>query len=199
VSFDRPERYVARGIANALAKELAGRPGWDEYPVLYAVQLTPEHDCLRLGHFPFTDEVWEGGGGAVGALRLIGEALALTPPGERPLPPGGDLYAVAFRTEAWSVPDSEPGTAQASEDAADAMGHRLKHRPDRIEIRCCSAVDIRGVSYEVEQPRGGVPSYTLGEPRDDGEPNVHSGAVFDALDRILLALTGTKPPVRRHA
>jgi hypothetical protein len=145
-----------------------------------------------MGQFPFGDEVW--GGSPAEVLHTIAHALAMQTPAERPVPPGGALYAVAFRCEAWTMPDAEPGTAQASENANDALRHRIRHRPDRIECRTFSAVDIEGVSYEVEQQRGQVPTMAIGYP----EPGAtrHTGSVFEALDLILWGLTGATPPDR---
>lgn len=191
-----------QGVAAALAAELERRGShWDEEPALYAVQLSADHEHLRIGQFPFTPDLWAGAS-PVEVLQIIATALLQLPPGARPLPPGGETYAVAFRVEAWGIPDSEPGTAQASEDANDALRHRLKNRPDRIELRSMSAVDISGASYQIEQARGEeLAVCRIGYPPGEEQPDdpKHCGAVFEELDRILFALTGAQPPARPRA
>lgn len=187
---------VEEGIAAAFGNKLEARGDrWDEEPQLYAVQLSPDGLRIRIGTFPLPASMWRGWPDTVDALKMVADLLTVRTADARSAIPGG-AYAVAFRCEGWTVPDCEPGTAQASENAADAMGHRMEQRPDRIEVRCVSVVDVTGATTIVEQQRGGLPTRSIYRPGDPPERK-HTGDVFSELARILAALTRTVPQQRR--
>lgn len=94
----------------------------------------------------------------------------------------------------WEVRTDPAGLARAQEDA---KARRLWTRPDRVETRSIWAVDRAGITYDVtieritgqvrrqaRWPKPGVPAIT--------------GAVPDALDKLVTALLGVPMPARAH-
>ena len=186
---------VEEGIAAIFGNKLEARgERWNEEPALYAVQLSDDRERIRIGLFPLPAAMWRGWDQTVDALKMIADLLTVRTADALRVLPGG-VYAVGFRAEGWSVPECEPGTAQASENAADAMGGRMAQRPDRIEVRFVSAVDVEGRTYIIEQVRGALPTRSIWRPGDPPE-RAQTGDVFGELRRILAALAGTAPPPR---
>ncbi|WAZ20195.1 hypothetical protein STRCI_001294 [Streptomyces cinnabarinus] len=118
--------------------------------------------------------------------------------GQHVIVPGdGDLVAVAFRYEAYSI--SEDADHPAAREAArrrmsGGSTPRFEHIPGRIEQRCITAVDIGGGRYMASSNRidGSQPDTT--EPRaaylapDDPSGDQMTGNVVNAVLRMLNAI-----------
>ena len=182
---------IPEAIADLLVAEIKSRTEWDEPPqlsTLYAGAGQP-----RLAKIPLPDEAWAAAGPAE-VLTAVADAVTKGAPILQTVVPAG-LYGVAFRCEAWQL-TGVPGTEHARQAMRDARAHRLKTRPDRIEIRSIFAVDRAGVNYVAVQERGRDDVLRdIRYPKPGQEP---SGAIPDALDRLVAAFLGVSLPGRRE-
>jgi hypothetical protein len=196
---------VHEAIADVLAAELEGRPGWAEDPVLYRLHLRdrrPRLVAVDLG-------AWMDGL-AMDPAEALELAATLMERGGFHAPAddqAGELHGMAFRHEGWGLLPTggsfngtegfDLATAAGRLAMHDALEHRVYTRPDRIEVRIMVAVDRAGITYHAIQRRGDEQAERLimFPGADPDEPHV-TGLVVESLDRMVTQLTGV-PAQRR--
>lgn len=98
----------------------------------------------------------------------------------------------------WQVRTGPPGGGDHEKAVEDAGNRRLYAHPDRVEVRSIWAVDRAGISYDATVERGaGEVRRTARWPKP-GSLAV-TGAVPDALDRLVTTLLGVQMPARSRA
>lgn len=173
-------------ILECAVAEVKSRTAWDEPPAVYFLRVAGGVPVLRFA--PLPDVIWRMGEAVEVLDRLADDAAAVSAAFRSAVP--ADLYGVAFRVETWSV-ITERGASMAEirQVRRDAHAHRLRTRPDREEGRTITVVDRAGITY------------TANLRRSDGEVDAHilyrtvgtmTGAVVDALDRMITALLGVE-------
>ena len=181
-----------RAIQSVLAAEADTDWGWNQLPVLYRLHvLDGSPHLVNLG---IARHVWTSGD--VQAV-LTGIALLMEAGRFMPVPddPAGELVGMAVRTEGWWV-ESHPDRDPRGHERMNKMSGegRLYQHPDRVEVRMVTAVDRHGVTYQVRHVRDGETEQLMMLPgREDLQL---TGAVIEALDVMVHALTGAKPPPR---
>ena len=105
------------------------------------------------------------------------------------------LHGAAFRSEMWEVHGDPADAAGLARAEADAKARRLYTRPDRIEVRSMWAVDRAGISYDVTMTRGTGEVRRQARWPKPGTPAI-TGAIPDALDKLVTALLGVEIPAR---
>jgi hypothetical protein len=164
---------------------------WDQHPVLYRLHAGP--DGVSLVDFQIEAKVWAS---APAPTVLSGMAGIMVGHGftARPHYRAGPLVGVAFRHEGWWV-ENDPADQRGMQRTAKMAGeHRLRHHPDRVEVRQVIAVDRHGVTYVAMHKRGRDTEQVMMLP---GRDEVRAaGAVIEALDAMVFALCGSTPPPR---
>jgi hypothetical protein len=179
-------------IADLLAATLAERAEWDEPPDLYLMFI---HDGMPvLRSFGIPGWVWDQARPPDVLARMARSWEADSRRIQRVMVES--IHGVAFRYEGWRV--ELPGQAARAEIEAleRASGeHRLHEHPARIEERDIVAVDRAGTTFMVSWARGEAEPHREVVVRRLATEGM-SGAVPDALDRMVTALLGVPLPVR---
>jgi hypothetical protein len=183
-----------KAIQAAILEVAEERPRWDEPPALYRVHVRDgETHLVDMGIEP---QVW-----AASDVQsvLTGMSLLMVAGNFKPRPddPAGELVGMAFRNEAFWV-ETELNDAQATHRMNKMAGeHRLWQHPGRVEVRIVIAVDRHGITYQAMHKRSGETEQQMMLP---GRGEVQAaGAVVEALDAMVFALTGAIPPKRPSA
>lgn len=182
---------VADRVLDALAAEVTARTEWDEAPALCFLYLHEGKCHVRPISIP--DSLWASDAPPrilEGIADCLGEFSWLFQPAAP-----GELHGAAFRCEMWEVRGDPADAAGFARAEADARARRLYTRPDRVETRSIWAVDRAGITYDVTIER------VTGEVRRQArwpKPGVPAitGAVPDALDKLVTALLGVEMPAR---
>jgi hypothetical protein len=202
---------VHYAVSRKLAAEVEGRREWDEHPQLYRLHVKTGQPNLVPVTVP--GFMWNAAR-PPDVLELVAELME----GRRfsPVPLGaeaelGDLYGMAFRCEAWYVETPADKSPEARSVQVMAGDHRLHQHPARVEIRMIYGVDINRVTYANTVYRGEpqaerLIAYPDGrgegfgrrvEQQMGGDGEVQpTGAVIEALDRMVYHLTGVEPRKR---
>ncbi len=185
------------GIPNAVADALFAiaaevrRPReWDGPPGLYIMYVNGGR--CRLVPVLLRNAIWARVPAAEVPARLA--AVGLDRVGLRQCAAEPGLYGAALRTEGYRVEAPLHDHAAVRAAIADGDAHRVKARPDRVEIRQIFAVDRARVTYwaRLERLAGTVQS-TVYRPQSGQEP---VGAEVDGLDQLVSALLGVPMPGR---
>ena len=185
---------IRDAVMAALVEHIEGAPNWDAPPELFMVYVQGRQ--VALSAVPLPPGVWDAFGSPGEALESLADALGghrgalLVPPGKE-----GSLHAVAFVHEAFwvDVDTSDPHEARRVQALADQR--RLREHPAAQDIRFAVAVDREGMTYSARHVRGTIGTETdILMPGDTGAQA--SGITVEALDRLVEAFTGAKPPKR---
>ncbi|MFF8610885.1 hypothetical protein ACF06X_33805 [Streptomyces sp. NPDC015346] len=176
------ERDALACALQAIEAREGERRGWDQPPRLWTLHLADiDTGAVELRVVPPRE--WAGTARNP-ADSLSSWALSFPEPG--PVAPlrfadSGDGFAgVAFMTEGYTAPDDAPEDPE--EMARRAAGERtFLTRPDRVEVRMITAVDINGHSYMLRRLRGRQPEIVA-----TGD---HEGAAGDSRGRVPHALS----------
>jgi hypothetical protein len=157
------------------------RDGWDQPPSLKLM-------WMNNGRIQVSDDVvpefmWrQMSPGDVlerAAQRLPGSMLSMMMAAK----PATNLCGVLFFVEAWMVDVHAMDKERANQVMTDAQNRRIYQRPDRIEIRQCTAATDQGIR-SVRERRDGVDVSV--------EPGVEAGRVPDSLMALYLHLKGRR-------
>lgn len=178
-------------IGDALAADLSARTAWDEAPALLFLYLGDSAPVLRKLDLP--DAIWATDRPPYVLARIAAQAEQFTGLLAALAPEG--MHGAALRCETWMASGGEPGTEQRSEVMADAMAHKIRLRPDRVECRSIWAVDRAGVTYSAVIRRGEARVHrSISYP--DAADQLR-GTIPAALDRLVSGLTGVTLPARK--
>jgi hypothetical protein len=198
-------------IVARLAAELEARTAWDEPPALYRLGLRSKQARLVDAEVPL--DIWALARPPEVLDRLAGYMANQGWPLPGGLPPGWELHGMACRHEGWWVDVEMADRPAAKYTAAMAAEHRLADHPARVEIRMMYAVDRAGITYSSTLYRDQAEAETM-IAYPTGRAVVHgprveeamggsdhlsvqpTGAVVEALDRMVTILTGATLPPR---
>jgi hypothetical protein len=185
-------------IFDALAERVERAPQWDADPVLFRVYVVGR--VVTLAPIAVPPEQWRVFGGTAAGLEALAKVMILAGMTDREPTTRGNLHAVAFFHEGWTVhPEPSIDDHHAWRRIQKMAGdHRLRFHPDAVEIRNAIAVDRDGYTYQVQHKRGHVGTETrLMVP---GHPDTQAaGVVVEALDAMIVQLTGCTLPPRPDA
>jgi hypothetical protein len=173
-------------ILGALARELhPGRRTWGEAPDV--LMLYTSHGRMRAGGLRLPDALWAKAETAM-VLAWVADCAEDMTAAWRPEVPVS-LVAVGMRCEAWYVRDLQPdevGTLSMAE---------VRAHPRATKGRFACAVDRNAITYGVEtDAEGTLLGGRVVKAGDRSESA--SGAIPEALDRILAAFLNIRMPVR---
>jgi hypothetical protein len=185
VTGDRERDALICAIRAVEARE-GERRGWDQKPRLMAL-LLPEVDSEAVHIDVVPTRLWAGGRNPVDGLISAATRVPVAPPDRSGGPiafadsPGG-FAGLAFMTEGWTAP---PEATSAEEEARRAAGERtFAERPDRIEVRMVTCIDINGHLYQLNRIRDGKPELDV----TDNAPLSGVGRLVQALQRLTVAV-----------
>lgn len=188
-------------ILNAMKRMVHERKDWDEDPELGCFYRAAD-DAVETFPIFVHPLVWHQLENPKNVLRMINQVLAVPADGAQLMfgealrdQVPDELCGAYLRTEGWTLPQWQLEEISRRVKAGQPYP-RFQDRPDRVEMRMCSAVDATGRPYVVTQARDQPEMDALYEGMTGGARGL-GGAVPDLLKNLTTLLTSPVPKEER--